>query len=64
MRRRWRRARQALADSLFKDGGEKLVTEMSDDELKREVVRKSPKARLKGMKRNSKKRCNLSPCGV
>ena len=25
--------KQALADSLFKDGGEKLVTEMSDDEL-------------------------------
>ena len=33
MRRRWRRARQALADSLFKDGGEKLVTEISGDEL-------------------------------
>ena len=25
--------KQALADSLFADGGEKLVTEMSDDEL-------------------------------
>ena len=25
--------KQALADSLFSDGGEKLVTEMSDDEL-------------------------------